>query len=214
MASQWQEKDNNKTNDGHYTSALSNNDIQKKITPTKSIDFINDMQIITPTYKQKIIDNDMGMIVVASLIDSYQNLGGLSRTCEIFCARQLVLSSAKYIENKEFQCLSVSSEKWVNIVEIKIHELRDYLMEKKLNGWSLIGAEQTANSVNLKSILFPKKTILLLGNEKNGIPANLIPLLDMCVEIPQAGVVRSLNVHVTGAICLWDYAKQHIFIKD
>ncbi|XP_044001585.1 uncharacterized protein LOC122847791 [Aphidius gifuensis] len=212
--SQWQEKDNNKTNDGHYTSTVSNNDIQKKITPTKSVDFIDDMQIITPTYKQKIIDNDMGMIVVASLIDSYQNLGGLSRTCEIFCARQLILSSAKNIENKEFQCLSVSSEKWVNIVEIKTHELRDYLMEKKLNGWSLIGAEQTANSVSLKNISFPKKTILLLGNEKNGIPANLIPLLDMCVEIPQAGVVRSLNVHVTGAICLWDYAKQHIFVKD
>lgn len=46
-------------------------------------------------------------------------------------------------------------------------------------------------------------------NEKDGIPPNLIPILDNCVEIPQVGVIRSLNVHVTGAICIWEYAKQH-----
>lgn len=46
-------------------------------------------------------------------------------------------------------------------------------------------------------------------NEKDGIPANFIPLFDMCVEIPQVGVIRSLNVHVTAAICIWQYASQH-----
>lgn len=47
-------------------------------------------------------------------------------------------------------------------------------------------------------------------NEKKGIPANLLGLLDLVVEIPQAGVVRSLNVHVAGAILIWEYAKQHL----
>lgn len=190
------------------------NDIQKKIIPIKSVDLIDDCSSTISTFKQQILTNDTGMIVIASLIDSFSNLGGLARTSEIFCARELILGSTKYTENKEFQSLSVSSEKWITIDEVKPHKLRDYLMEKKENGWSLIGAEQTANSVNLQDIVFPKKTILLLGNEKNGIPANLIPLMDMCVEIPQAGIVRSLNVHVTGAICLWDYAKQHIFVNN
>lgn len=52
--------------------------------------------------------------------------------------------------------------------------------------------------------------MIIFRNEKNGIPANLIPLFDTCIEIPQAGVIRSLNVHVSGAICIWQYAKQHI----
>ena len=47
-----------------------------------------------------------------------------------------------------------------------------------------------------------QKVILLLGKEKEGIPQEYLGILDLCVEIPQFGVIRSLNVHVTGALCL------------
>lgn len=47
-------------------------------------------------------------------------------------------------------------------------------------------------------------------HEKDGIPANIINLLDIAVEIPQFGVVRSLNVHVSAALFMWEYCKQHI----
>ena len=36
-------------------------------------------------------------------------------------------------------------------------------------------------------------------------------MLDLCVEIPQLGVIRSLNVHVSAAIAIWEYSKQNIF---
>ena len=32
--------------------------------------------------------------------------------------------------------------------------------------------------------------------------------VDDCVEIPQSGLVRSFNVHVTGAVVLWEAVKQ------
>lgn len=50
-------------------------------------------------------------------------------------------------------------------------------------------------------------------NEKQGIPADLLSMLDMAVEVPQLGVVRSLNVHVSGALFVWEYAKQHSLHK-
>lgn len=46
-----------------------------------------------------------GLVVVASLISRAANLGGLSRTCEIFGAEKLILDSIKQIENLEFQAL-------------------------------------------------------------------------------------------------------------
>jgi tRNA guanosine-2'-O-methyltransferase len=49
----------------------------------------------------------------------------------------------------------------------------------------------------------------IFRNEKEGIPAELLPYLDVCVEIPQMGVIRSLNVHVTGALFVWQYFQQH-----
>jgi len=45
-------------------------------------------------------------------------------------------------------------------------------------------------------------------NEKTGIPLEFLQVLDVCVEIPQCGLIRSLNVHVTGAIFVWEYHKQ------
>lgn len=50
--------------------------------------------------------------------------------------------------------------------------------------------------------------VLVLGREKEGIPVDIIHVLDACLEIPQLGVVRSLNVHVSGAIALWEYTRQ------
>lgn len=47
-------------------------------------------------------------------------------------------------------------------------------------------------------------------NEKEGIPVQLINQLDVCVEIPQQGVIRSLNVHVSGALLIWEYRRQQL----
>lgn len=121
----------------------------------------------------------------------------------------------------------------MKITEIKSWQLFDYLLYKKNEGFTIIGAEQTANSQNIIGTAIPKKSILLLGHEKEGIPANLLSLLDITIEIPQSGVVRSLNgkrvtyksnfirithcilllfsVHVSGALVMWEYARQHTF---
>jgi tRNA G18 (ribose-2'-O)-methylase SpoU len=45
--------------------------------------------------------------------------------------------------------------------------------------------------------------MLLLGNERLGAPAALLNEADALVEIPQVGKVRSLNVHVSMVVCLW-----------
>ncbi|XP_054262718.1 probable methyltransferase TARBP1 [Macrosteles quadrilineatus] len=150
------------------------------------------------------------LIVVASLIDKLPNLGGLTRTCEIFTAECLVVPSLEFTKDKMFSTLSMTAEKHINIVEVKPFDLPKFLREKKNAGYTLVGAEQTASSVSLQSFKFPKKCLLLLGNEKEGVPVNLLPLLDVCVEVPQLGVVRSLNVHVTGALFVWEYTKQYL----
>lgn len=59
---------------------------------------------------------------------------------------------------------SVSAERWVNIEEVRPGKpLKDYLMMKKEEGYSIVGAEQTSNSVKLQTFKFPVKTLLLLG---------------------------------------------------
>jgi tRNA G18 (ribose-2'-O)-methylase SpoU len=56
--------------------------------------------------------------------------------------------------------------------------------------------------------------VLVLGREKEGIPIEIIQNLDACLEIPQLGVIRSLNVHVSGAIAIWEYTRQNLEKAD
>ncbi|CAH2251205.1 probable methyltransferase TARBP1 [Pelobates cultripes] len=184
-------------------------DIQKKIIPWKNS--IPDLNLEIFQHRAAKLGKSSGsLIVVASLIDKPTNLGGLCRTCEIFGASALVVDGLHHVNDKQFQYLSVSAEQWLPLIEKKPSQLLGYLQLKKTQGYTIIGAEQTAKSLNLTEYNFPEKSLLLLGNEREGIPANLIQHLDVCVEIPQQGIIRSLNVHVSGAVLIWEYTRQHI----
>ncbi|CAL8257518.1 unnamed protein product [Lota lota] len=187
-------------------------EVQKKITPWRlSIQEQEPELQLAPQQRATRLGKFHGaLLVVASLIDKPTNLGGLCRTCEIFGASALVLDSLRHITDKHFQSLSVSSELWLPLLEVKPVELTDFLQLKKSEGYCIVGVEQTANSQSLQDYQFPEKTLLLLGNEREGIPANLLQLLDVCVEIPQQGVIRSLNVHVSAALLIWEYTRQHL----
>ncbi|XP_072292360.1 probable methyltransferase TARBP1 isoform X2 [Eucyclogobius newberryi] len=187
-------------------------EVQKKITPWK-LDIQEqepELQLIPQQRAARVGKTHGALLVVASLIDKPTNLGGLCRTCEIFGASALVLDSLRHVKDKQFQSLSVTSERWLPLLEVKPVELTDFLQLKKSEGYFIVGVEQTANSHSLESYHFPEKTLLLLGNEREGIPANLLQMLDVCVEIPQQGVIRSLNVHVSAALLIWEYTRQHL----
>uniref|UniRef100_A0A8C6K7G1 tRNA (guanosine(18)-2'-O)-methyltransferase TARBP1 n=1 Tax=Melopsittacus undulatus TaxID=13146 RepID=A0A8C6K7G1_MELUD len=185
-------------------------DVQKKIIPWKNSTPSLDLEMVAQDRAAKLGKSNSRLIVVASLIDKPTNLGGLCRTSEIFGASALVVGSLHYIQDKQFQHLSVSAEQWLPLVEVKPSQLVDYLQQKKTEGYTIIGVEQTAKSFDLTEYCFPEKSLLLLGNEHEGIPANLIHHLDVCVEIPQQGIIRSLNVHVSGALLIWEYTRQQV----
>lgn len=58
---------------------------------------------------------------------------------------------------------SMTAEKTLNIMEVKPGELTAFLLEKQSMGYKIVGAEQTAYSVNFTDFKFPEKCVLLLG---------------------------------------------------
>ncbi|KAG6460204.1 probable methyltransferase TARBP1 [Manduca sexta] len=179
--------------------------IQKKYIPWRNMSEVNCYDV------GKKRESGSQLIVVASLIDKLPNLGGMARTCEVFGVKKYIVDSLRHLADKQFQGLSVSAERWVDVEEVRPgRALKEYLTRMKAEGYSVVAAEQTSTSCKLQSFRFPKKTLLLLGHEKEGVPCDLLPMMDHCVEIPQQGFVRSLNVHVTAAIFVWEYARQNI----
>lgn len=57
----------------------------------------------------------------------------------------------------------MTSEKWLNYMEVTKANLIQYLLLAKENGYMIIGAEQTTKSVSLVNYVFPKRSLILLG---------------------------------------------------
>lgn len=153
------------------------------------------------------------LIVVATLIDKIPNLANLTRTCEIFGVSELIIPNKDILNDDAFKNISVTAEKWINMVECKESDLLSFLILKKNLGFTLIGLEQTNESKSIEEYEFPDKCVLLLGKERTGVPIEFIEVLDSCVEIPQFGTIRSLNVHISAVICVWEYVRQKYIKK-
>ncbi len=182
---------------------------QRKIVP------IDSLNLSLASQKQATLRNAAGrerqsLIVCASLIDKVANLAGLTRTAEIFAASRIVVPDIKVKKMDNFKSICVGAEEWIEMEECKEKDLLAYLKKYKEEGYSIIGIEQTSSSKCLSNVKFHEKSLLLLGKEKEGIPVEYLQLVDRCVEIPQLGIIRSLNVHVSGAISIWEYTKQQM----
>lgn len=150
------------------------------------------------------------LILLASLVDKPPNLGGICRLSDVLGVGLLCLNDLKVVNHPQFKNVAVTAEQWMPMEEVKIEKIVSYLLEKKREGYTLIGLEQTDNSVQLSPHLeFPKKSVLLLGKEREGIPGELLAELDFCIEIKQVGVIRSMNIQTAAAIVVQAYSAQH-----
>mmetsp|Transcript_23901 Transcript_23901/g.41888 ORF Transcript_23901/g.41888 Transcript_23901/m.41888 type:complete len:632 (+) Transcript_23901:1054-2949(+) len=180
---------------------------QRKILPIDALDLgiksFQEQKLFNAAGKKK-----QNLIVCASLIDKVPNLAGLARTCEIFSAQTLIMPNLLVRKQDDFKAISASANDWIEMEECKEEDLLSWLYQKRSEGFAIVGLEQTASSKCLTKMEFTDKTVLLLGKEKEGIPIEFLSAVDQCIEIPQLGITRSLNVHVSGAISIWEYTKQ------
>ncbi|HEU5265269.1 MAG TPA: RNA methyltransferase [Jatrophihabitans sp.] len=89
------------------------------------------------------------------------------------------------------------------------NSLPPVLKALRADGFRLVGLEQTTNSINLHEFAFARRTALVIGNERAGLSADELALLDDCVEIPVWGRPFSYNVATATAMALYEYCKQY-----
>jgi tRNA G18 (ribose-2'-O)-methylase SpoU len=95
-------------------------------------------------------------------------------------------------------------------VEVEVHRtLPPVLKQLKQEGFTLVGLEQTTGSRNIHEFAFPRKTALVLGNERLGLSGEELRLVDVCVEIPVWGMPHAYNVATSAAMALYEYCRQY-----
>jgi tRNA G18 (ribose-2'-O)-methylase SpoU len=94
-------------------------------------------------------------------------------------------------------------------VQIEVHRtLPPVLKELKAENYTLVGLEQTTNSVSLHDYHFARRTALVIGNERLGLTDEELQLVDAVIEIPVWGLPYAYNVANATAMALYEYCRQ------
>jgi tRNA G18 (ribose-2'-O)-methylase SpoU len=95
-------------------------------------------------------------------------------------------------------------------IQIEIHRtLPPVLVRLKQEGYPLIGLEQASNSQSIFEFQFPRKVVLVIGNERLGIEDEVLRLLSGTIEIPVYGLPAAHNAATATAMALYEYCRQY-----
>src|SRR6185437_15834119 len=91
-----------------------------------------------------------------------------------------------------------------------VHRVADpeaWLAAHHARGTHIVGVELADEAVRLGDLPAARgRTVMVLGHEATGIPAEALELVDTAVEIPMVGTGDSLNVAVAGSLVLYRLA--------
>lgn len=137
-------------------------------------------------------------IAVYNISKEY-NIGSLLRTAHCAKVKDFFLIGEKSYNTYA----SATSDKWTKINFFNsINNFLEYVNNSKYN---LVLVEQADNSTSLFDFDFPKSPLFLLGAEKGGLPKELTNKDYPILEIPQYGLVHSLNISCSGSIVIYHY---------
>jgi tRNA (guanosine-2'-O-)-methyltransferase len=142
-------------------------------------------------------------LLAAPLWPKYEvNLGTLLRTCDAVGAC-LVVPRRPWIEEALARGNTLRRPSCVHRVARPL----DWLGRQRADGSAIVGVELADDAVRLGDLpAARRRTVMVLGNESDGIPYEALPLLDTVVEIPMVGTGLSLNVAVAGSLVLYKLA--------
>jgi tRNA G18 (ribose-2'-O)-methylase SpoU len=154
------------------------------------------------------------IIVIAHNIRSTHNIGAIFRTSEGFGVSKIILSGYSpyprlpidsrlpHIADKLTAQIHKTALDTETIVPFEYCEMPDFVALRAA-GYRIVGLEQDTRSVMLPAYHPAEKIALLLGEEVEGITADMRQLCDDLIEIPMVGQKESFNVSVAAGIALY-----------
>jgi tRNA G18 (ribose-2'-O)-methylase SpoU len=130
------------------------------------------------------------------------NLGTLLRTCDAVGAC-LVVPRRPWIDDALSRGNTLRSQSCVHRIDRPV----EWLTRQRAGGSTIVGVELADEAVRLGDLpAARRRTVVVLGNESDGIPYDALSILDTVVEIPMVGTGLSLNVAVAGSLVLYKLA--------
>ncbi|WP_145672098.1 RNA methyltransferase [Chitinophaga polysaccharea] len=149
------------------------------------------------------------IVLVLDNIRSMHNVGSVFRTADAFLVQGIILCG--YTPVPPHRDINKTALGATETVEWQYFDTTmAAVQELKAAGYQVMAIEQAVNSHMLDQFTPPtdQPLALVFGNEVSGVDAEVMKVVDGCIEIPQLGMKHSLNISVSTGIVVWD-----IFVK-
>lgn len=141
-------------------------------------------------------------------IRSVHNAGAIFRTADAIGATKIYLTGYTPAPldrfgqpRQDFAKCALGSEKtvaWEQAVDPVA-----LIKSLKAEGFTIIAVEQGKGSVDYKNVTPGEKTLVIFGNETEGVSPEILARAGVLAEIPMRGLKESLNVSVSAGIVLY-----------
>ena len=149
------------------------------------------------------------IVVVLDHVRSLYNVGSVFRSSDAFRIEGVCLCGiTAQPPHPEIHKTALGAEESVSWKYFEHTE--DAVSWLKQQGYKVLAVEQCEGSTMLQDFVRQpeEKYAVVLGNEVKGVQQQVVDMCDGCLEIPQYGTKRSLNVSVTAGIVLWHLSKK------
>ena len=173
----------------------------------KSICDTDNPQGIIAVVKNKPVDikYDYGFYVLADKIQDPGNMGTIIRTAHAAGALGVIITKGTVdIYNEKTLRSTMGS-----IFKIPVIEDKDLSLTQKLknDGFKVVTSSLDTEK-NFYDIDLKDKVIISIGNEGNGISAEVYDISDFRIKIPMPGGAESLNVAIAASIMMYEVVRQ------
>ncbi len=137
--------------------------------------------------------------VAACDISKEHNVGTLVRTAHAAAAREVILTG-----ERDWNAYAArTAELFTRVIHLSCEEaLLAYLRQE---GYAVVAVELDPRSVTLFEAIYPPRPCFVLGAELGGLSQAFLDAADLIVQIPQWGLVPSLNLAVAGSLVIYDH---------
>jgi len=145
------------------------------------------------------------IVLVLDNIRSALNVGSAFRTADAFALQKIVLCGiTAQPPHREILKTAIGATEAVDWVYFE--KTTDAVRQLKSEAYLIAGVEQADERTWLQDFQPPQDqaVALVFGNEVKGVGEEVMPLLDVCLEVPQLGTKHSLNISVCVGIVVWD----------
>ena len=147
-------------------------------------------------------------VVLENVYDPH-NISAVMRTCDAVGVQEIFILNTKIPRHKKWGAKSSSSAaKWLTVHQFDDAGQCFSSLRKRYS--SILTTYLGNDSIGLHQLDLTKSIALVFGNEHSGVSDEIRQLADGNFVIPQAGIIRSLNISVACAVTLYEAYRQKI----